>query len=171
MRTAGGRRLRIPAQRLAPVGAAAVTLAILGGWVGLGGAGRDRPLRVGPGWVLIGTGADPAATAAFFTVRNPGDVPDRLTGASTAAAERVVLSRHVHRDGGARPAEAGALTVPGRGALAMDLMGADLVLIRPQRLTEGQRVEFVLHFRRGGDVRVTAVAVTAQRLSGLLAAG
>ncbi|MEV4615538.1 copper chaperone PCu(A)C [Kitasatospora sp. NPDC049258] len=163
--------MRMPRERLAPIGAAALTLVVLGGWVGLGGAGRARPVRAAPGWVLIGTGANPAATSAFFTVRNPGDVPDRLTGASTSVAERVTLSRHVHRGGGARPAEADALTVPARGELAMDLMGADLVLVRPERLTEGQRVEFVLHFRRGGDLRVTAVAVTAQQLSGLLAGG
>ncbi|MFJ1708810.1 copper chaperone PCu(A)C [Kitasatospora sp. NPDC088346] len=153
----------------APVGAGAVTLLVLAGWVGLGGAGRSRPVEVDQGWVLIGPGGSPVSTSAFFTVRNPGDVPDLLLGASTALSGRVALSRHEHRDGGARPAETDALAVPARGALTMDLMSADLVLSRPGPLVRGQRVEFRLRFRRSGEVRATAVAVTPQELSGLLA--
>ncbi|WP_051813217.1 copper chaperone PCu(A)C [Kitasatospora sp. MBT63] len=155
----------------APVAAAAVTLLVLGGWVTAGAAGRAGPVQVEPGWVLVPAGRSPVATAAFFTVRNPGDVPDELIGASTAVAAQVTLSRHEHRGGGARPAETASLPVPARGALTMDLMSADLVLARPEPLTPGRRVEFRLRFRRSGEVRVAAVAVTPQQLTGLLAAG
>ncbi|PBC75611.1 copper(I)-binding protein [Streptomyces sp. TLI_235] len=143
---------------LPPTAAAAAALALLCGWTSAGGAGRAAPVEAGEGRILVS--ATGVATAAFFVLRNPGDVPDELTGASWGPAGRVVLKRHVHRGATGSWEPVAELAVPARAELRMSPEGADLLVVRPPALRVGQRVEFTLHFRRGPDVRVRAVAVT-----------
>ncbi|GAA0665547.1 hypothetical protein GCM10010193_16180 [Kitasatospora atroaurantiaca] len=143
---------------LAPLTAAATALALLCGWTAVGGAGRARPVEADRGWLLVPT-AGSATTAAFFTVRNPGDVPDELTGATAELPGQVSLKRHRHQGGAGSWAPVAALTVPARGELRMSPEGADLLITRMAGLRVGQWVEFTLHFRRSPDLRVRAQAV------------
>lgn len=148
-------------QRLAavgpPVGAAALALVLLTGWTAVGGAGRTRPLEAGPGWVLLpAAGAASAATAAFFTVRNPGDVPDELIGARWEFGGRITPKRHLHQGAAGRWEPASSLAVPGGGELAMSPEDADLMIADPPPLRAGQWVEFTLTFRRSPELRLRA---------------
>ncbi|WP_269859339.1 copper chaperone PCu(A)C [Streptomyces sp. RPT161] len=144
---------------LAPLGAAVTTLALLCGWVLTGGAGRARPVQVADGAILIPSDGAGARTAAFFTVRNPGDVPAQLTGASWQFDSPVALLRHQHLGAAGRSLPTGALAVPARGELAMAPMAGDLVVTVPVPLRAGQRVRFALRFRDRPPVRAVAVAV------------
>ncbi|MFJ9949709.1 copper chaperone PCu(A)C [Kitasatospora sp. NPDC091207] len=150
------RRLRVA---LPPVAAAAVALALLSGWTAVGGAGRQRPVEAGPGWVLLPTTGGATATAAFFTLRNPGDIPDELTGASWELDGRVTLKRHRHQGASGRWEPAAALPVPERGELVMSPEDADLMIVGPPALRAGQWVEFTLTFRHSPDLRVRAEVV------------
>ncbi|MGV9264162.1 copper chaperone PCu(A)C [Kitasatospora sp. NPDC003701] len=155
----GGRaaeRLRVVGP---PVAAAAVALALLSGWTAVGGAGRQRPVEAGPGWVLLPTTGGATATAAFFTVRNPGDIPDELTGASWEFGGRVTLKRHRHQGAAGRWEPAATLPVPERGELVMSPEDADLMIVDPPGLRAGQWVEFTLSFRNSPDLRVRAEVV------------
>ncbi|GAA1914797.1 copper chaperone PCu(A)C [Streptantibioticus ferralitis] len=146
---------------LAPLIAGAAALALLCGWVMAGGAGRARPVRVADGVILIPTGGAGAETAVFFTVRNPGDVSDQLTGASWQFPGPVALRRHQHLGSAGRSLATAALPVPARGELAMAPMTGDLVVTVPSALRTGQRVRFALRFRYGPRVQVDAVAMPA----------
>ncbi|WP_030264115.1 copper chaperone PCu(A)C [Streptomyces sp. NRRL B-24484] len=146
------------AAALPPVAAATAVLVLLFGWTFLGRAGRPAPVVAGEGRILVP--ASGAATAAFFVLRNPGDLPDELTGASWGPAGRVVLKRHVHRGATGSWEPVAGLAVPARSEVRMSVEGVDLLVVRPPALRAGERVEFTLHFRRGPDVRVRAVAVS-----------
>ncbi|MEV0534509.1 copper chaperone PCu(A)C [Kitasatospora sp. NPDC050463] len=142
-----------------PVAAAAVALALLSGWTAVGGAGRQRPVKAGAGWVLLPTTGRATATAAFFTIRNPGDVPDELTGASWEFGGLVTLKRHRHQGAAGRWEPVAALPVPGRGELVMSPEDADLMIVDPPGLRAGQWVEFTLSFRNSPDLRLKAEVV------------
>ncbi|MFJ8623069.1 copper chaperone PCu(A)C [Kitasatospora sp. NPDC093550] len=139
-----------------PVGAAALALVLLTGWTAVGGAGRTRPVTAEPGWVLLPTAGAATATAAFFTVRNPGDVPDELTGASWEFGGRITLKRHLHQGAAGRWEPVPSVPVPGGGELAMSPEDADLMIADPPPLRAGQRVEFTLTFRHSPGLRLTA---------------
>lgn len=142
-----------------PVGAALLALLLLSGWTVLGGAGRPRPVEADAGWLLLPTAGGATATAAFFTVRNPGDVPDRLVGASWEFGGAVTLKRHRHLGASGRWEPVTDLEVPPRGELVMSPEDADLVLTAPPRLRAGQWVEFTLRFARSPELRVRAEVV------------
>lgn len=144
-----------------PVGAAALALVLLTGWTAVGGAGRTRAVEAEPGWVLLPTAGASAATAAFFTVRNPGDVPDELTGASWEFGGRIVPKRHLHQGAAGRWEPASALPVPGRGELRMSPEDADLMITDPPPLRAGQWVEFTLTFRHSPPLRLGAQVLPA----------
>ncbi|MFD8320244.1 copper chaperone PCu(A)C [Kitasatospora purpeofusca] len=139
-----------------PVGAALVALALLSGWTAIGGAGTARPVEVGPGWLLLPSAGGVPSTAAFFTVRNPGDIPDELTGASWEFGGKVTLKRHLHQGAAGSWAPVTALEVPERGELAMSPEDADLMIINPPALKVGQWVEFTLTFRNSPEQKVKA---------------
>ncbi|MGK4580124.1 copper chaperone PCu(A)C [Kitasatospora sp. HPMI-4] len=151
---------------LPPLAAAVASLVLLSGWTAFGGAGRDRPVRAEPGWILVPTGGGP--TAAFFTVRNPGDVPDELTGVGWDRPGRPALKEHRMAGATGSWAYSPAVTVPARGELAMSPEGADILISDPPALRPGQWVEFTLHFRRSPELPVRARAVTPAELAGLL---
>ncbi|MFB7614992.1 copper chaperone PCu(A)C [Kitasatospora sp. NPDC056181] len=142
-----------------PVAAAGVALALLSGWTAAGGAGRQHPVEAGPGWLLLPTAGGSTATAAFFTIRNPGDVPDELTGASWEFGGRITLKRHRHQGASGRWEPVAALPVPERGELAMSPEDADLMITSPPALRAGQWVEFTLSFRHSPDLKVRAEVV------------
>ncbi|MFC5889010.1 copper chaperone PCu(A)C [Kitasatospora sp. CM 4170] len=145
-----------------PVAAAVVALALLSGWTAVGGAGRQRPVEAGPGWVLLPTSGGSTATSAataFFTVRNPGDVPDELVGADWELGGRVTLKRHLHQGASGRWEPVAGLAVPARGELAMSPEDADLMIAGPPPLRAGQWVEFTLRFRHSPALTVRAEVV------------
>ncbi|WP_316527841.1 copper chaperone PCu(A)C [Kitasatospora brasiliensis] len=144
-----------------PVGAALLALVLLTGWTAVGGAGRARPVEAGPGWVLLPTAGASSATAAFFTIRNPGDVPDELTGAAWEFGGRITPKRHLHQGAAGRWEPVAALPVPGGGELRMTPEDADLVIADPPPLRAGQWVEFTLTFRHSPPLRLGAQVLPA----------
>ncbi|GAA2751336.1 copper chaperone PCu(A)C [Kitasatospora cinereorecta] len=140
-----------------PLAAAAAALVLLCGWTAAGRAGRPEPVEAAEGRILVPV--TESATAAFFTLRNPGDVPDELTGASWEPGGAVALKQHLHRGAAGSWAPAASLAVPARGELRMSPEGADLLIPRPPALTPGQWVAFTLHFRHSPDLTVRALAV------------
>ncbi|NUU23289.1 MAG: copper chaperone PCu(A)C [Streptomycetaceae bacterium] len=161
-----------------PLVAGLAAILLLAAWVGAGAAGRARTVRVTDGVILVGTGAAPAATGAYFRIENPGDVPDELIDVRVdfdrPDATPAHLTTHEHTGEGAtetgRPKVVNQLTVPARGRLVMSPMGEDVSIPRPGRLIPGQRVDFILTFRNSGDIRVTATAVSPTDLRDALVA-
>ncbi|WP_431683075.1 copper chaperone PCu(A)C [Kitasatospora sp. KL5] len=145
------------AAAIPPTAAAVTALVLLCGWTSFGGAGRAAPVVAAEGRILVPTNG--AATAAFFVLRNPGDIPDELTGASWGRTGRAVLKRHVHRGATGSWEPVASVAVPARAEVRLSPEGADLLIARPPALRAGEWVEFTLHFRHSPDLRVRALAV------------
>ncbi|WP_058047724.1 copper chaperone PCu(A)C [Streptomyces roseifaciens] len=142
---------------LVPVLACAVTLGGLCAWTASGAAGRPPAVTVENARVLLPLGRDD--TAAFFRVRNDGDVDDELVGVDAPTAGGAMLSRTVGKKGAGTMQMVRSATVPAGGTLEMSPHGLDVMVSAPPRLKLGDRLPFVLKFRGAGAVQVEAEVV------------
>ncbi|MEV0279737.1 copper chaperone PCu(A)C [Streptomyces sp. NPDC050610] len=154
-------RALAPAVRaaLVPVAAFAVALGGLGVWAASGAAGSPAELEVTGGRMLVPFGG--GETAAFFRVRNTGGADDELLRVEVPSARKAMFSRNVERKGAGTMEMLGSMPVPGGGELAMSHSGVDIMVQGPPKVSVGDRVPFVLHFRESGTVRVDAEVVRA----------
>jgi copper(I)-binding protein len=167
----------------APVICAIALIGLLSAYVALSGARTARvqiqvtlaalPLSTFEGSTGQGStgggatdGAGTGLVGAYVTIRNLSGSADELTGASTPAARRVILTRHA--GAGAAATRAGAsdgtavagLAIAAHSAVTLSPFGSDVVLVGAPRLRTGQHVPLTLTFRRAGRVTVEAT-VTA----------
>src|SRR5262245_63049940 len=97
--------------------------------------------------------------AGYFTVTNTGTAPDRLIGATAAAAGHVELHEMSMADGimKMRPVKEGVALAPGQTvefkSNAFHLMLVDL----KQPLQQGQRIKGTLTFEKAGTVDIEFV--------------
>ncbi len=106
--------------------------------------------------------------AAFLTLRNTGNQPDRLLGASTPAAGRVELHSMV-RDGDVmRMREQPAIELPPGQEVILRPGGLHVMLLGlTAPLNRGEAVTLTLRFERAGTVEVP-FAVQAAGASGMM---
>jgi copper(I)-binding protein len=137
--------------RIAPV---ALALALLAAATA---AQAQQPARPGAveaerPWARATAPGAPTA-AAYVTLRNRGDAPDRLLSGSSPAAERVEVHAHVHDQGGVmRMREvAGGVEIPAGATVEFRPGGLHLMLVGLRdRLVPGARFPLTLRFESGG---------------------
>jgi hypothetical protein len=102
--------------------------------------------------------------AAYFVVRNSGDTPDRLIGATSPQARLIEL--HTHRDVGGmkRMEKVDAVDVPAKGAAVFQPGGLHLMLF--QFAPAGESVQVTLRFEKGGEITVPFAIVARTAGSG-----
>jgi copper(I)-binding protein len=141
---------------------AALPLSTFEGSTGPGSTGQDSTGGGAPGGGRAGSGL----VGAYVTIRNLSGSADELTGASTPAARRVILTRHAGvgaaatRAGASDGAAVAGLAIAAHSAVTLSPFGSDVVLVGAARLRAGQHVPLTLTFRRAGRVTVEAT-VTA----------
>ncbi len=99
----------------------------------------------------------PGATVAagYLEVRNSGQQPDRVVGASTPAAERVEFHVQVQEGDVLKMREMKDFGVPARQRLTLRPGGSHLMLIGlKQPLVKGGRVPLTLRFERAGELQI-----------------
>jgi periplasmic copper chaperone A len=95
--------------------------------------------------------------AAYMTLRNNGDQPDRLIGVSSDVAETVQLHSSVTEDGVMQMRAVETVEVPAHGEAVLGPGGVHLMLIGLEgRLEEGKSFPLTLRFEKAGEVEVTA---------------
>lgn len=179
-----GRLADLARSAAAPALCAIALIGLLSAYVALSGARIARvqvqvtlaalPLSTfggstGQGSIVEGTtgaGAGTGIVGAYLTIRNLAGSADELTGASTPAARRVILTRHAgvgaaatQRDASGGRAVAG-LAIAAHSTVTLSPFGSDVVLVGAARLRAGQHVPLTLTFRQAGRVTVEAT-VTA----------
>jgi copper(I)-binding protein len=120
-----------------------------------GGASiQSGPLTIDGAWARA-TPASASTGAIYLTIRNHGDVPDRLLAATTPAAGRAELHVHVHDGNVARMQQVPAIEVPRHGAVSL-APGSAHVMLRDLKggLAEGARVALTLTFAKTGAVTI-----------------
>ncbi|OEU86907.1 hypothetical protein DB35_25295 [Streptomyces abyssalis] len=141
-----------------PIATCIAALAALTAWTTAGHAGAPRGLEVTQGRIF--TPLREGATSAFFTIRNTGDVSERLTGVTTEQGSRTMLSRNVTTGGGARSMTmVPYISVRPHGTLRMSPYSLNVMVTPAPRIKAGERVRFTLHFEDLRPVTVQAVAV------------
>ncbi len=95
-------------------------------------------------------------TGAYVTIRNTGDVPDRLVSASCACAARATLHTMTMKNGIMAMAEQtdGFVVAPGQ-SIAFAPGGNHIMLEGVKGITDGGHQDLVLHFEKAGDVTLS----------------
>jgi periplasmic copper chaperone A len=154
----GARIARVQVQ----VTLAALPLSTFGGSTGQGNI-VEGAAGAGTG---TGTGTGTGIVGAYLTIRNLAGSADELTGASTPAARRVILTRHAGVGAAATQGDASGgravagLAIAAYSTVTLSPFGSDVVLVGAARLRAGQHVPLTLTFRQAGRVTVEAT-VTA----------
>jgi copper(I)-binding protein len=96
--------------------------------------------------------------SGYMVIRNTAAKPDRLVGASSAAAARVEMHVHI-RDGEImRMREVKGYDVPAKGRFELKPSGAHLMFVDLKApFKEGQRIPVTLKFQNAGEVRTEFV--------------
>ena len=89
----------------------------------------------------------------YMTIRNRGNAPDRLVGASSPAAARVEMHVHVREGEVMKMRQVPAYEVPANGSFELKPGGAHLMFMRVTRpFKEGDKVPVKLRFEKAGEV-------------------
>lgn len=115
---------------------------------------RLGPLVVETPWARAS--APTARTgAAFLSVRNESDAPDRLVGVETPAAERAELHTHLEENGIMRMRRIPAIDVPAHATVNLEPGGFHVMLMGLHApLAEGETFPITLTFEKSGSVRI-----------------
>jgi copper(I)-binding protein len=93
--------------------------------------------------------------AGYLEIRNLGKAPDRVTGASTPAAERVEFHMTTREGDVMKMREVQGFEVPARQRLTLRPGGLHLMIVGlKQPLAMGGRVPLTLRFERAGEIKV-----------------
>jgi copper(I)-binding protein len=112
-----------------------------------------RDIEIDKAWSRA-TAPGAKIAAGYMVVRNKAARPDRLLGASSAAAAKVEL--HVTlKDGEVlRMREVKAYDVPAKGSFELKPGGAHMMLVDIKRpFKEGEKVPVTLRFEHAGEVK------------------
>jgi copper(I)-binding protein len=91
----------------------------------------------------------------FLEIRNSGNEPDRVVGASTPHAERVELHVMMREGDVMKMRGVQSFEVPARQRLTLRPGGPHLMIIGLKRpLAKGEQIPLTLRFERGGEVRI-----------------
>lgn len=112
-------------------------------------------LHIGHPWARASAGAAPTG-AAYMTIDNRGDAPDRLIAVESPAAKRAELHQSLEENGvmKMRAVENG-LEIPASGSAALSPGGYHVMmmgLVEP--LKEGEHFPMTLTFEKAGTVEI-----------------
>jgi copper(I)-binding protein len=132
--------------------AATVALAVQAGEVT-----RAGTLEIDTPWARasVGTGRP---TAAYLTIRNTGDRPDRLIEVTTPVAGHAATHAMVHEDGVMKMRPAGPLEIPPGGELRLAPGGELHIMLMALKepLKEGASLPLTLVFESAGEITLEA---------------
>ena len=93
--------------------------------------------------------------AGYLTIVNRAARPDRLVGASSAAAARVEMHVHIKDGEILRMRQVKELRIPAKGKFELRPAGAHLMFVDIKRpLREGEKLAVTLEFERAGKLSV-----------------
>jgi copper(I)-binding protein len=100
--------------------------------------------------------------AAYMTLVNPTDTPDRLLAAAADVAETVELHAHLHEGGVMRMRPVAAIEVHPGGPAVLAPGGLHIMLIGLRRdLKRGETIRLTLSFEKAGKVEVEVPVLAA----------
>ena len=117
---------------------------------------RAGSLEIDTPWARASAGTS-RPTAAYLTIRNTGDRPDRLIGIAAPAAGHTEVHGMAHEDGVMKMRPAGPLEIPAGGEVELAPGGLHIMLMHLDApLEEGGTLPLTLIFESAGEVTVEA---------------
>jgi hypothetical protein len=96
--------------------------------------------------------------AAYMTLMNKGDSPDRLLSVSTPAANKAEIHNHTMEGGLMKMRPVGVLDITPGDATVLQPGGLHVMLMGlAEPLVEGQSFPLTLNFERAGSIEVTVM--------------
>ncbi|NKQ11267.1 copper chaperone PCu(A)C [Pseudomonas sp. SST3] len=93
--------------------------------------------------------------AVYFTLRNPGDTPDRLIDVKTTRAEKAELHTHIHKGDVMRMERIESVEVPAGGEVTFKPGSSHVMLFKlSEPLVAGEQFPLTLIFENAGEVTV-----------------
>ena len=94
--------------------------------------------------------------AAFLTINNPSDQPDRLISATSSIADVTELHAHIHEGDVMRMVKVDGIDVPAHDTLTLEPGGYHVMLIDLKKpLVSGEQLPLTLKFEHAGQVDIT----------------
>jgi copper(I)-binding protein len=113
---------------------------------------RAGNLEIDSPWARASVGTA-RPSAAYVTIRNTGDRPERLTEVTTPVAGHAETHAMAHEGGVMKMRPAGPLEIPPGGELRLAPGGLHIMLMElKQPLTEGESLPLTLIFETAGEV-------------------
>lgn len=126
-------------------------------------AAQADQVRASGGWIRVMPANLPAG--GYVTLRNEGDQPAVLDGASSAAYGSVMLHQSSTETGMGRMRMVDRLVVPAHGQVALSPGGYHFMLMDAARPVQpGQTVQVTLHFADGSTLATGFLAKPANAL-------
>ncbi|MBP1472693.1 copper chaperone PCu(A)C [Frateuria sp. MAH-13] len=126
-------------------------------------AGQADHVRAANAWIRVMPASLPAG--GYVTLRNEGDQPAVLDGASSAAYASVMLHESSTDTGMGRMRMVDRLTVPAHGQVALAPGGYHFMLMSAATPVQpGQTVQVTLHFADGSTLATDFLAKPANAL-------
>jgi copper(I)-binding protein len=117
---------------------------------------RAGTLEIDTPWARASAGTS-RPTAAYLTIRNSGDRPERLIGVAAPAAGHTEVHGMAHEDGVMKMRPAGPLEIPAGGEVELAPGGLHIMLMHLNApLEEGGTLPLTLIFESAGEVTVEA---------------
>jgi len=96
--------------------------------------------------------------AGYFTIMNHSGKSAEIVGASSDKFEKIELHKTVHEGGVAKMKAQSSVEVGKHATVKFQPGGLHLMLINPKaQLKAGDKVDINLKFKKGGDLKMTAV--------------
>lgn len=119
---------------------------------------QEPRIRVEAAWVRPSPMVERAG-AAYMVLRNDGEAPDALIGATTEVAGMVELHETVKAGDMMHMRPVSRIEVPARGAVELKPGGLHLMLMHMREgLPIGRKVRLILKFEKLGEVPIDAEA-------------
>jgi len=114
------------------------------------------PLEIETPWARA-SGGTARPGAAYVTIRNTGDEPDRLVGIETPVAARPEVHAMKHEGDVMRMRPAGSLEISPGGEVRLEPGGLHIMLMELQAPLEGgEQIPLTLIFEKAGEITVSA---------------
>lgn len=117
----------------------------------------DDKIKIKDAWMR--PSSEKMATALYFTIENTGETADTLFKVDSDIAERVEI-HETYSEGemmGMRKVD--MIVVEGKSSFELKPGAHHVMLMKLKRnINDGDKGDFVLHFKQVGELRITAIA-------------
>jgi copper(I)-binding protein len=104
-------------------------------------------------------GAEQMATALYFTLENNGSEADTLYAVETDIAKMVQIHETYSSGDVMGMREIGNIIIEAESSVKLEPGGMHIMVMRLKKdINNGDEIEFKLHFRKAGEISITAIA-------------